>query len=97
MPRDRNTEPAPRDRTATRVYHALVEGRVRGDTGTLRCNLHPDSAFRTTVASQGKLAVSHYRVVERSAARTLLEEELVTGRRHQIRAQLANVVGGFDY
>jgi 23S rRNA pseudouridine1911/1915/1917 synthase len=46
-------------------------------------------------------AVTHYRVVKRKAGRRLLELKLETGRRHQIRVQLAEagcpIVGDKTY
>ncbi len=51
--------------------------------------------------SDGKLARLQYRVLRRAGGRTLLEVELLTGYKHQIRAQLAAIgcplVGDFKY
>jgi len=85
-----------------RVYAALVEGRVRDDAGTLTARLLEDRSLRVrparggargreTAAARdaGKEAITHYRVLERRADTTLLEIRLGTGRRRQIRVQLA--------
>jgi len=52
---------------------------------------HPHDRVKMAVrpVGRGKRAVTRYRVLERRAATTLLELTLETGRRGQIRAQLA--------
>jgi 23S rRNA pseudouridine1911/1915/1917 synthase len=78
-------------RTAERVYVALAEGVVRRDDGSLTSRLLEDQALRVRIATRGggREAITRYRVLERRRAATLLELSLVTGRRAQIRAQLA--------
>ena len=78
-------------RTVTRVYAARVEGVVRDQEGTLTDRLVEDRALRVRTARgrAGQEAITRYRVVERHRDATLLELTLVTGRRGQIRAQLA--------
>jgi len=78
-------------RTVERVYVAIVEGRVRSDTGTLRGRVAEDPrTLRVRAArGRGREAITEYRVLERRARSTLLELRLGTGRRGQIRAQLA--------
>ncbi len=79
-------------RSAERVYVALVEGRVSAAEGTLTSRLVEDRSLRvrpTRDPRAGREAVTHYRVLERRPATTLLELTLGTGRRGQIRAQLA--------
>jgi len=70
---------------------ALVEGVVRRAEGTLTSRLIEDRALRvrTTDGRVGREAITRYRVLERRRNTTLLELQLVTGRRAQIRAQLA--------
>src|SRR5437879_12187024 len=46
-------------------------------------------ALRVRAARRGQEAITRYRVLERYRGATLLELALVTGRRGQIRAQLA--------
>ena len=96
-------------RTVERVYVALVEGRVHDDTGTLTTRLVEDRSLRVRPARPGarreaaaaREAITHYRVLERRADATLLEIALGTGRRRQIRVQLAAlghpIVGDADH
>lgn len=78
-----------------RVYLAVAEGRFDHDVGRLvhRLAEHPVSLKVHTVpdGQSGKKAVSSYRVVERFRDATLLEVTLTTGRKNQIRVQLAAV------
>src|SRR5258705_11124349 len=78
-------------RTAERLYIALPEGVMRQGQGRLVCRLVEDRALRVRVAERGdgKEAITRYRVLERRRGATLVELRLVTGRRAQIRAQLA--------
>ena len=78
-------------RTAERVYTAVVEGPVRDDTGTLASRLVQDRGLRVRSAPAGRPAVTHYRVVARGRDATVLELRLGTGRRHQLRVQLAEL------
>lgn len=81
-------------RTAERVYVARVEGVVGPPEGELRSRLVEDRALRVRAVRGGRRghdAISRYRVLERYREATLLEVRLVTGRRGQIRAQLARL------
>lgn len=74
-------------------YFAVVEGAPRLESGVLDSHLDESSSFKVRVASPGpatRHARTHYRVAKKSAERTLLELTLETGRRHQIRVQLAD-------
>ena len=81
-------------RSVERRYVAVVEGAPSENEGTLRSRLREDRSLRVRRArdrSEGREAITRYRVLERGAATTLVELSLVTGRRGQIRAQLADL------
>ncbi len=88
-----------------RTYRAVVDGTVADERGTIDAPIGRDPADdrrRAVVApAAGQRAVSHWRVVERGAARTLLELSLETGRTHQLRVHLAHlghpIVGDVRY
>jgi 23S rRNA pseudouridine1911/1915/1917 synthase len=79
-------------RTPERVYVARVEGIVRQAEGELVGRLVEDRALRVRAVSdarRGQQAITRYRVLARYRDASLLELGLVTGRRGQLRAQLA--------
>lgn len=79
-------------RTPERVYHAVVHGVPADAQGTWRTWLRWDAVARVQrpVAPgtpRSHEAIGHFRVLERLRGASLLEVRLVTGRRHQVRAQ----------
>ncbi|MFH1812241.1 MAG: RluA family pseudouridine synthase [Pseudomonadota bacterium] len=80
-----------RSHTPERHYLALVRGTLDGDSGSLRHRLQQnrDDFRQNVVSSGGSVAVLHYRVRERLLDATLLEVQLETGLKNQIRVQFA--------
>jgi len=74
-----------------RRYQAVVRGRlIAGGTVDASIGRHPTDRLRQSVrASGGRRALTHYRVLERFRAHTLVRCELETGRTHQIRVHMA--------
>ena len=82
------------EHSITRVYRAIVLDNLREDTGTVRGDIGRDPKNRlrnAVVASGGKPAVTHYRVLERFGTHTLVEAILETGRTHQIRVHMTHI------
>ncbi len=78
------------EKEVDRVYTALVWGDVQENEGTINAPIarHPSDRLKFYVPAketQGRHAVTHYRVLERLGYVTLLECRLETGRTHQIR------------
>lgn len=87
-----------------RAYVAIVEGRLPENSGTVQNYLAENRAYKvyvTTDPKAGKLAISNYRVRQRSSKYTWLEVTTRTGRKHQIRVHLAGlghpIIGDKEY
>jgi len=84
------------DHAIERKYMALVWGNLPDDAGTIVGNIgrNPKDRMQMRVfedGSDGKHAVTHYRVAERLGYVTLVECQLETGRTHQIRAHFRHI------
>ena len=79
-------------RSVKREYLALVQSVLAaGGTVDAPIGRHPRDRLRMAVVESGKPAVTHYRVLERFAAHTLVQAQLETGRTHQIRVHMAHI------
>ncbi len=84
------------DKSSEREYIALVWGNVEQDEGTVEGHIgrNPKNRLQMQVfpdGSQGKQAVTHYKVIERLGYVTLLSCVLETGRTHQIRVHMKHI------
>ena len=70
-----------------RHYFALLEGNLKQDEGTVETFIARDKKDRKlmSVSDSGKLAITHFKVLERYNGYCLVEFKLETGRTHQIR------------
>lgn len=87
-----------------RRYVAVVRGHFAQAEGTIRSYLKDNKQYFTyssPVDNGGKLAITHYRVLERGVDNDLVEARLDTGRKNQIRVHFADlghpVVGDKKY
>ena len=85
-----------KEHTITRRYEALVFDNLREDEGTVDAPLgrDPQNRLRRAVVWNGpdaRRAVTHWRVLERFGAYTLIEARLETGRTHQIRVHMSYI------
>lgn len=77
-----------------RRYVAVVSGKMEDDEGTIANWLKDNRAYITyssPVDNGGKYAVTHFRVLDRTARHSLVEYRLETGRKNQIRVHSADM------
>ena len=91
------------DKTCKRVYVALLEGVLKEDSGTISTFIgrNPKDRTKMAVVSNGRDAVTNFKVLKRYSNYTLCEFSLKTGRTHQIRVHAKHVghpiVGDKEY
>lgn len=81
------------EREVNRQYYALVQG-VMTAGGTVNAPIGRHRTNRqkqAVVESGGREAITHYRVVKKFRAHTLVRCQLETGRTHQIRVHMAHI------
>lgn len=86
-------------REVRKIYQAIVRGHVVADAGIIDAPLGKDEqsivAIKDCVRSDGAASQTAYKVLKRFAREegdfSLLEVELLTGRKHQIRIHLAHI------
>lgn len=79
-----------------KTYWALVEGKPTENEATLTNFLKSDGRLNKTFVSsesdpEAKESILNYKTIANGDRYTLLEINLLTGRKHQIRAQLSNI------
>lgn len=82
------------DRTLSRVYEAVVRGRLREEAGTVDRPIgrHPTDRKKMAVNEKnGRPAVTHWTVLHRYASYTHIQCHLETGRTHQIRVHMQSI------
>jgi len=75
-------------------YYALVEGRPKAESGTIDTWLKENEArmvYATHEQEDAKRAVTHYKVIRKLPFHTLIDLELETGRKNQLRVHMADL------
>ncbi|WP_294156646.1 RluA family pseudouridine synthase [uncultured Clostridium sp.] len=82
-----------KDHSMKREYYALIEGRLKNDSGTIDKPLARNKRDRLKIGicEDGKKSLTHYEVLERYNGYTLIKCVLETGRTHQIRVHMASI------
>lgn len=80
---------------ASKKYYAITEGSPHPRFGVIESHLEEDNfqrVYSTTSASpEARLAITHYRVLQDADRYALLDIELETGRKNQIRVHLSEM------
>lgn len=83
-----------KNKTAKRVYWAIVFGNIKESSGTINGDIgrNPnDRQKMAIVTANGKPATTKFKVLERFGQYTLIECRLLTGRTHQIRVHMTSI------
>lgn len=82
-----------KDHTCNRIYHAIVHGNIKTDFGTIEGAIgrSENDRKKMCICTDGKPAVTHYKVLERFPGYTYVELKLETGRTHQIRVHMTSI------
>ncbi|MFC5407211.1 RluA family pseudouridine synthase [Cohnella soli] len=83
-----------KDVVTERTYVALVEGLVKQSTGTIESWLKETSTLKmysSFTKNDGQHAITRYKVLRASRNYSLLEVELETGRKNQIRVHMQDI------
>jgi 23S rRNA pseudouridine1911/1915/1917 synthase len=90
--------------TVSRVYEAVVHGKPLPTKGRIESRLiewRDGSVHSTKEHAKGQRAITDYELIEQMPGRAVLRVTLLTGRKHQIRAQLSErgwpIVGDHVY
>lgn len=82
-------------KTCHRYYQSICVGNIKQDTGIIKTGFGRSQRDRKQMAvyplGEGKVAETHYRVLERFGNYTLVEFVLMTGRTHQIRVHAKHI------
>jgi 23S rRNA pseudouridine1911/1915/1917 synthase len=77
-----------------RTYYAVVEGVVKKPADTIKTYLFESTAYFMHVTDdpdKGELAITHYKVLKTSQEYSLIEVDLETGKKNQIRVHMQSI------
>lgn len=77
-----------------RSYVAVVEGRLKDDSGTVKSYLREDKnlkVYSSQHPDNGQLSVTHYKLLKSNRQYSLIKVDPETGRKNQIRVHMADL------
>lgn len=81
-------------KNSRKKYYALVEGRPEKGSGTIATWLKENEArmvYSTSQQEDAKYAITHYKVINELPYHTLIDLELETGRKNQLRVHMSDL------
>ena len=82
------------DLVSKRGYFAIVEGQLKDKQGTIKSYLKKNSQnmmYSSKKAGDGQLAITHYKVLAETDKYSLLDVNIDSGRKNQIRVHLGDL------
>lgn len=82
------------DIVSKRGYYAIVEGVMEQSSGTIKSYLKKNSQnmmYSSKKAGDGQLAITHYKLIKNNDSYSLLDVNIDTGRKNQIRVHLGEM------
>ncbi|MBP1932866.1 RluA family pseudouridine synthase [Ammoniphilus resinae] len=82
-----------RERQLTRVYEALVHGKLNKEEGTIQAPIarKSESLVEREVREDGQDAITHFKVLQELQNASYVQLKLETGRTHQIRVHMSYI------
>ena len=75
----------------SRKYYAIIEGKLEKKEGKIESFLKENKSFNVYSDKSGKLAVTNYKVIKFNKDYSLLDINIETGRKNQIRVHLQDI------
>ena len=79
------------DDVSNREYIAIINGKLDNPSGTIKNYLRENKNNMVYVSNSGKLAITHYKTLNKNKDYSLLQVNIDSGRKNQIRVAMANL------
>ena len=76
------------DLVKNRCYYAIIDGIMKEKEGTIKSYLKEDKNYIVHSSKEGKLAITNYKVLKEKDNLSLLDINILTGRKNQIRVHM---------
>ena len=79
-----------KDRKVNKKYLAIVQGNLSSESGKIELPIKRSESNRSkrSIGKNGRISISEYEVIKKNSGYSLISINLITGRNHQIRAQM---------
>lgn len=82
-----------KEHSIKRIYKAIVVGNLPNEEGTVNAPIgrHPTDRKKMAIQSNGRSAITHYKILEPLKGHCFAQFQLETGRTHQIRVHMSSI------